>query len=336
MNFSFWLKALRVIPRISKEEWNKLDFVSKWLVLSRSAVFVITLIPSFIVAIFAYLNNKFDFLNWLMLTIGLIFAHALNNMLNDFTDYVKGVDKDNYFRAQYGPHPLEHNLISKNEFFIYVLITAIIALIPAIYFIYLRGISALILVLIGSFFVLFYTYPLKYIGLGELSVLIVWGPLMIGGGYYVITNEWNIDVILMSFIYSLGATSVLFGKHIDKYEDDKSKGIRTFPVIIGKRNARILNIIIMALQYILTIYLVLIGFFKFTMLVVLIGLYWFFKNVLKVYLSEKPKERPSNYPDSVWPLWYVAFAFDHNKKFGYLFLIGLLLEMVLRKVIFRV
>jgi 1,4-dihydroxy-2-naphthoate octaprenyltransferase len=180
---------------------------------------------------------------------------------------------------------------------------------------------------------LFYTYPLKYIGLGELSVLIVWGPLMIGGGYYVITNEWNIDIILMSFIYSLGATSVLFGKHIDKYEDDKSKGIRTFPVIISKRNARILNIIIMALQYILTIYLVLIGFFKFTMLVVLIGLYWFFKNVLKVYLSEKPKERPSNYPDSVWPLWYVAFAFDHNKKFGYLFLIGLLLEMVLRKVI---
>jgi 1,4-dihydroxy-2-naphthoate octaprenyltransferase len=89
----------------------------------------------------------------------------------------------------------------------------------------------------------------------------------------------------------------------------------------------------MALQYILTIYLVLIGFFKFTMLVVLIGLYWFFKYVLKVYLSEKPKERPSNYPDSVWPLWYVAFAFDHNKKFGYLFLIGLLLEMVLRKVI---
>jgi 1,4-dihydroxy-2-naphthoate octaprenyltransferase len=250
MNFSFWLKALRIIPRISKEEWNKLDFVSKWLVLSRSAVFIITLIPSFIVAIFAYLNNKFDFLNWLMLTIGLIFAHALNNMLNDFTDYVKGVDKDNYFRAQYGPHPLEHNLISKKEFFIYVLITAIIALIPAIYFIYLRGISALILVLIGSFFVLFYTYPLKYIGLGELSVLIVWGPLMIGGGYYVITNEWNIDIILMSFIYSLGATSVLFGKHIDKYEDDKSKGIRTFPVIIGKRNARILNIIIMALQYI--------------------------------------------------------------------------------------
>jgi 1,4-dihydroxy-2-naphthoate octaprenyltransferase len=36
-----------------------------------------------------------------------------------------------------------------------------------------------------AFFVLFYTWPLKYIGLGEIAVLIVWGPLMIGGGYFV-------------------------------------------------------------------------------------------------------------------------------------------------------
>ena len=39
-------------------------------------------------------------------TIGLIFAHATNNLFNDFTDYRPGVDKDNYFRTQYGPQPL--------------------------------------------------------------------------------------------------------------------------------------------------------------------------------------------------------------------------------------
>ncbi|MEO0139867.1 MAG: prenyltransferase [candidate division WOR-3 bacterium] len=329
MKISFWIKALRVIPRIDKEEWDKLDFISKWLILTRAAVFVITLIPSFIVAILSYLNGKFDFINWFIFTVGIVSAHALNNMLNDLTDYLKGVDKDNYFRAQYGPHALEHGLTNKKEFFAYVVFTAFVALAVAVYFIYLRGISALLLVIAGSFFVLFYTYPLKYIGLGELSVLIVWGPLMIGGGYYVITNEWNLNVILTSFIYSLGATSVLMGKHIDKYEDDKSKKIHTLPVIIGKKNARLLNIALMSLQYIITVYMVLIGFFKITILVVLIGLYWFFKRTLKVYLSEKPKEKPKDYPDGVWPLWYVAFAFDHNKKFGYLFVLGLLLEVIL-------
>src|SRR2546430_10339218 len=34
--------------------------------------------------------------------------------------------------------------------------------------------------LAGAVFVLFYTYPLKYIGLGEVAVILVWGPLMIG------------------------------------------------------------------------------------------------------------------------------------------------------------
>ncbi len=330
MNLSFWIKALRVIPRIEKEEWQKLDVISKWLVLTRSAVFVITLIPSFVVGIYTFLNDKFNFLDWLLLTIGLIFAHAVNNMLNDFTDYIKGIDKDNYFRAKYGPHALEHGLLSKGEFFEYLIFTSLIALIIGIYFVYIKGLTALILLSIGSFFVLFYTFPLKYIGLGELSVLIVWGPLMIGGGYYIVANEWNWNVVLMSFIYSLGATSILMGKHIDKYEDDKAKKIYTLPVIIGKNNARILNIAIMALQYILTIYLVVIGFFKIVMLVVLIGLYWFIKRVLKVYLSEKPNECPENYPKSVWPLWYVAFAFDHNKKFGYLFLLGLLFELLFK------
>ena len=51
--------------------------------------------------------GQFDFGRWLLLVVGLIFAHATNNLLNDHTDYKRGVDKDNYFRTQYGPQPLE-------------------------------------------------------------------------------------------------------------------------------------------------------------------------------------------------------------------------------------
>ena len=50
---------------------------------------------------------------------------------------------------------------------------------------------ALALMAAGAFFVLFYTWPLKYIGLGELAVIIVWGPLMVGGGYFVVTGDWS-------------------------------------------------------------------------------------------------------------------------------------------------
>lgn len=330
LNPAFWVKALRVIPRLERDEWDKLDIISKWLVLTRSAIFVITFIPSAIAGIYAYMDGKFNLLNWILLTLGLIFAHATNNMLNDFTDHIKGVDRENYFRARYGPHVLEHGFISNKGFFVYVVITGLIALSVAIYFIWLRGWPAFWLVLAGSFFVLFYTYPLKYIGLGEPSVLVVWGPLMIWGGYYAITGEWNPKVLIASFIYGLGPTGILFGKHIDKIEEDKKKGIRTLPVILGEIWAKRINLVIMFLPYVLVVYLVIVGFFKPTMLITLLGLYWYFSRFWKVYTSEKPTEPPPYYPKEAWPLWYVAFAFDQNKKFGYLFLLGLILEVILR------
>ena len=86
---------------------------------------------------------------------------------------------------------------------------------------------------------LFYTWPLKYIGMGEVAVILVWGPLMVGGGYYVITGaRVNADVILASLPCALAATTVLFGKHTDKLDADAAKGIRTMPVLLGEKNAR--------------------------------------------------------------------------------------------------
>ena len=32
MNVSMWLKALQTIPRINKDEWGKLDIISRWLI----------------------------------------------------------------------------------------------------------------------------------------------------------------------------------------------------------------------------------------------------------------------------------------------------------------
>lgn len=42
--------------------------------------------------------------------------------------------------------------------------------------------------MMGAFFLLFYTWPLKYYGLGEVSVFIVWGVLMVGGGTYTLNR----------------------------------------------------------------------------------------------------------------------------------------------------
>jgi 1,4-dihydroxy-2-naphthoate octaprenyltransferase len=328
VNVSMWGKALRVIPRVSKEEWSSLDVVSKWLIATRSAVLIMTFISAAIAGIFAFRDGNFHFGPWLLMTFGLLMAHATNNLMNDYIDYRRGVDKNNYFRAQYGPQPLEHGLMSQRELLTYAAVTGLIALAAGAVLVYLRGPLALLLLALGAVFVLFYTWPLKYIGLGELTVLVVWGPLMIGGGYYVVTGQWSWTVVLASLSYALGPTTVIFGKHIDKYVEDKAKGIHTLPVIIGEHAARYAALGMMALQYLLVIYLVITGFFTPVMLLALIGLTTM-PAVWAMYRQPKPATEPAGYPPETWPLYFVAVAFGHNRRYGLWFLLGLLIDAAL-------
>ncbi|HEY4723978.1 MAG TPA: prenyltransferase, partial [Anaerolineae bacterium] len=183
-------------------------------------------------------------------------------------------------------------------------------------------------------FVLFYTWQLKDIGLGEVAVLLVWGPLMIGGGYYVITGTWNWNVVIASLPYALGPTTVIFGKHIDKYVEDKAKGIHTLPVILGERVSRAIVSVLMVAQYLLIVYLVVIGFFTPIVLVVVFS--WpVLRLALDIFRRPKPAEPPSFYPKDAWPLWFVSFAFIHNRRYGLLLLAGMIGDLILRALLVR-
>jgi 1,4-dihydroxy-2-naphthoate octaprenyltransferase len=321
-----WRKALQVIPRIEKEEWDALDVISKWLISTRAAVLIMTFLSAAIAGILAIQDGSFDFGRWLLLSIGLVMAHATNNLLNDYTDYRRGVDQDNYYRSQYGPQVLVHNLMSPRQLLTYAAATGIIALIAGAALVLLQGGITWILLALGAFFVLFYTWPLKYIGLGEIAVLIVWGPLMIGGGYYVITGSWEWNVILASLPYALGVTGVIFGKHIDKFEMDKEKKIFTLPVILGEKLSRYTALGMIFLQYLMVVYLVLTGFFTPVLLIIFFSIPVLLQ-IVPMFRNPKPDEKPEDYPD-VWPNYFVAGAFVHNRRFGMLFLLGLILNTI--------
>ncbi len=327
MNVGMWRKALQVIPHVSKDEWQRLDVISKWLISTRAAVLIMTFISGAIAGVLAYQHGAFDFWRWLLVTLGLILAHATNNLLNDYTDYNRGVDQDNYYRAQYGPQPLVHGLMTKRQLLTYAGVTGLLALACGLALVYLRGGYTLWLMLAGAFFVLFYTWPLKYIALGELAVLIVWGPLMIGGGYYVIAGQWDWNVVLASLPYALGVTGVIFGKHIDKLEMDQAKHIHTLPVLLGEKASRATVVAMLALQYLLVLDLVVMRFFTPLMLIVLFALRaW--ARVWPIFRAPKPAEKPADFPD-VWPNYYVAAAFYHNREFGLLYMAGLILNALL-------
>jgi len=333
MNIAMWRKALQVIPHVSKDEWKKLDVISKWLISTRAVVLIMTFLSGAFAGIFAFRVGKFDWLKWLHLTLGLIFSHATNNLLNDYTDYNRGVDQDNYYRAQYGPQPLVHGLMTKRQHLTYAGVTGAIALVFGLILVAMTNLWTLLLLALGIFFVLFYTWPLKYIALGEIAVLLVWGPLMIGGGYFVITGGWSWTVVLASLPYALGVTGVIFGKHIDKYEMDKERRIHTLPVVIGERNARYTLVAILILQYVLTLVLVITGYYTLVMAAVVLAIPTL-RKIWPMFSAPKPAEKPADYPD-VWPNYFVAAAFIHNRSFGIWFMLALILDSVLKVYILR-
>jgi len=330
-----WLKALKTMPRLSREEWDGLDVLSRWLVATRAAALIMSLTSAGIGGLLALQAGPVSIWMWLVAGFGLMMAHGTNNLLNDRVDFRRGVDKGNYFRDQYGPQVLETGFLTKPRHTLYFVITGILALASGVVLGLVTGWTTWVLIAAGAFFLLFYTWPLKYIALGELSLLVVWGPLMIGGTYFVLTGTWSWWAVLAGLPYALGVSATLVGKHMDKMDMDREKHITTLPVLLGNAASRVVVIVMVVLMYLVLAFLVILGRFTPVMLLPFLSLLFFFKNLLPMFRAQRPTEKPADYPAEAWPLWYVASTFVFTRRFGGWYLLGLVADTVLRLTVWK-
>ena len=123
-------------------------------------------------------------------------------------------------------------------------------------------------------------------------------------------------------------TTVIFGKHIDKCEADRARRIYTLPVLIGEKAGRYAVVAMFVLQYLAVVYLVVTGFFTPVMLVVFLAVRTLIQ-IFPMFRQPKPAEKPADFPE-VWPNYFVAAAFIHNRAFGVWFLLGLIVDAALK------
>jgi 1,4-dihydroxy-2-naphthoate octaprenyltransferase len=307
-----------------------IDPVTKWLLIVRACVFPMTLMSALIGGLLAAATAPEVSWGYFGLAcVGVVTAHAANNMINDYFDTEGGVDTEGYTRTLYAPHPILSGLISKKA------LLGVIAAVNLFDFAIMcvltagRGWPVIAFALAGLFISVFYVAPplrLKHHGLGEPGVAIVWGPLMIGGTYYVTAGMLPSWVWLATIPYALSVMTVLIGKHVDKYEQDSAKGIHTLPVLLGKQTSLRLNEGLMIAFYPIVALLVLRGDLGWGVLLVAFAIPRLLK-VLKVYNEPKPATAPEGF--LIWPLWYVAIAFYHNRLAGGLFVLGLVVNLIL-------
>jgi 1,4-dihydroxy-2-naphthoate octaprenyltransferase len=306
-------------------EGASMDWLSKWLILTRAEVISMTITSALVGAIIALSTGKYDVLSTLLVISALCLAHASNNLINDYFDYKQGLDTPDYERMQYSPHPLGSGLISEKKLLLVFALFGLIEFAVACYLYTKAGWPVFAFAVAGFLLSVFYVAPpikLKYRGLGELAIFLIWGPLITVGTYFTITRSLDAGAWLASIPYGIVVINVILGKHLDKYSKDLEKGVKTLPVVLGWERAVAFTRITTAMFFVSVALLVffrvisplsLLCFFAF-------GRYLKFMDVLS---SKKPVVKPEGFP--VWPLWYVVWAFWFNKLAGGLFILGLFL-----------
>ncbi|CAN5791154.1 1,4-dihydroxy-2-naphthoate polyprenyltransferase [soil metagenome] len=323
-----WLAAFVGFYRPTEETIRELDPVARFLYAARSVILVISAQAAAIAGLLAATDGRFNPVAFVLVLLGFLAAHAISNLSNDYFGYRRGHDTPDSPRMRYTVHPMTNGVVGTRTLATGLAILTLLGLGIAAYFTAVRGPLALGFAAVGA--ALLYLYdaapiPLKSIGLGEVASFLVWGPLMVGGGYYVITGRLSAAAFLASVPYGLGVMSILLGKHIDQLDFDLGAGQRTLPVLLGEATARRVNQAVVVSMYVIIAALVLFGALTpFAALVVLAAPRAI--NALRLMKRPRPESPPAGYVG--WPLWYHRACLRHNRLFGWLYLCGLALGAI--------
>jgi 1,4-dihydroxy-2-naphthoate octaprenyltransferase len=319
---------LHVMQTGNPPEVDHYDVVTRWLVLTRAAVQPMTITSALLAGLLAVRAEGFHWLYFALALAGVVLAHAANNLMNDLFDIEVGSDTADYPRALYAPHPVLSGMISRKGLLGAAAVVNFVDLMILVALFRARGWPVVAFALSGLFISVAYTAPpfrLKRIGLGELSVFVVWGPLMVAGTYYASVGAINWKVWALSVPYGLLTTAVLMGKHIDKIPWDSELNIKTLPVILGEARSCAVTRILMWAFYPTVAALVVLRVYPWPALLCLVSIPTLVK-VDSVLRSPRPQEKPERFP--VWPLWYAAWTFLHTRRAGLFLVVGTLIGTI--------
>jgi 1,4-dihydroxy-2-naphthoate octaprenyltransferase len=209
-----------------------------WFLASRPWSFTMTAISVSVGSALAALDGPFDWPLGLLALLSAVLLHAATNLINDYYDVINGVDSIEAATAQYRPHPLVEGLIpvAHVRWVAYGLFLSAAAI--GLYLTVVCGRVVLIIGLVGLLAGLTYTAPplkYKYVALGEVSVFIMWGPLMVEGAYFVQRQSLSAQALWVSLPFGALVALVLLANNIRDIEHDRRRGIRTLAIVLGRR-----------------------------------------------------------------------------------------------------
>lgn len=229
--------------------------IKPWFLALRPKTLTAAVVP-IIVASALIISESFHFKAYLSICalLSAIFIQIGTNLVNDAIDFKKGADDEN----RIGPKRVtQSGLLSSKQVMLGAYISFGIASILGLPLVIQGGWFILLIGLFSLFFAYAYTggpFPLAYVGLGDLFVLIFFGIIAVGGTFYLHAQTWTlgawiagIQVGLLSCV--LIAINNFRDAHLDVKVDKKTLAVR-----FGPRFARFEIALLSLVPYVLGFY----------------------------------------------------------------------------------
>ncbi len=208
--------------------------LSVWLLAARPKTLPAAVAPVLIGTVMAYVDGGFHLWSALSALCGALLIQIGTNYANDYADYVKGTDT----AERVGPVRItQAGLVSPAAVRNAATLIFGLALLIGVYLVYRGGWPVVVIGLSSIMFGALYTSgpsPLAYNGSADLFVLIFFGPVAVGGTYYVQTLAITESVLIAGLAPGLFSVAILTVNNLRDIDNDRAAGKRTLAVRFGK------------------------------------------------------------------------------------------------------
>ncbi|MBI5091177.1 MAG: 1,4-dihydroxy-2-naphthoate polyprenyltransferase [Candidatus Hydrogenedentes bacterium] len=209
-----------------------------WLLAARPKTLWASCSPVIIGGALAYGDAAWHTPSFLAALVGAVLIQIGTNFANDYFDFAKGTDTAD----RVGPtRATQAGLVSPAAMKRAAWIVFLLTLVPGAYIIFRGGWPFLTIGLLSILFGVLYTggpYPLGYLGLGDILVLIFFGPVAVGGTYYLQAMTIHPLVVVAGLAPGLFSVAILTVNNLRDLDGDRVAGKRTLAVRFGRTFAR--------------------------------------------------------------------------------------------------